>query len=478
MSDIVNVSPLGANVATFLATPSSANLAAALTDETGTAGAAVFSASPALTGSPTAPTQTATDNSTKIATTSFVTTAVNNAIAGVNPAVAVQAATAAILQDTPTYNNGVGGIGAFITSGATNTTLIVDGYTPSVGDRLLIKTQGSAFQNGVYTMTTLGALAVAWVITRALDYDQPSDMNNTGAIPVVNGTVNAQTSWVQTSTVTTVGTDAVTFTQFSLNPTTLVVGPASATDGVPALFSGTSGKLIKNSTPTGTGNPVMATSPTLTTPTFTAPTLGTPASGTGTNLTGIPIATGISGLGANVAAWAAAPSTSNLNAALTGGQVPIVLGSSGIAAPASPSSSTSEVNLVNVTVPAGLMGLNGQVEVYVLYKKVGTAGAATVNGRFSASSGDISTGFQFYSSANPATVVSATFKKTIANTNSASTQIAGNLVASDGGNGVAAVITGAINTANTSFICLNALVANASDTIQIVFYRVVFYPGV
>ena len=47
-----------------------------------------------------------------------------------------------------------------------------------------------------------------------------------------------------------------------------VVGPASATADVPALFSGTTGKLIKNSTPTGTGNPVLQTSPTLTTPTL------------------------------------------------------------------------------------------------------------------------------------------------------------------------------------------------------------------
>ena len=43
------VSGLGTNVATFLATPSSANLAAAVTDETGS-GALVFAAAPTLTG--------------------------------------------------------------------------------------------------------------------------------------------------------------------------------------------------------------------------------------------------------------------------------------------------------------------------------------------------------------------------------------------------------------------------------------------
>lgn len=44
---VVLTSALGTNVATFLATPSSANLAAALTDETGS-GAAVFATSPTL----------------------------------------------------------------------------------------------------------------------------------------------------------------------------------------------------------------------------------------------------------------------------------------------------------------------------------------------------------------------------------------------------------------------------------------------
>jgi hypothetical protein len=48
----------------------SAGLLGALSDETGT-GFAVFSISPALTGSPTAPTQTALDSSTKIATTAY-----------------------------------------------------------------------------------------------------------------------------------------------------------------------------------------------------------------------------------------------------------------------------------------------------------------------------------------------------------------------------------------------------------------------
>ena len=66
------------------------------------------------------------------------------------------------------------------------------------------------------------------------------------------------------------------------------------------------------STSTGTGNTVLSTSPTLVTP-----VLGTPASGTLTNATGLPVATGISGLGTGIATFLATPSSANLAAALT-----------------------------------------------------------------------------------------------------------------------------------------------------------------
>ena len=63
---------------------------------------------------------------------------------------------------------------------------------------------------------------------------------------------------------------------------------------------------------TGTGSVVFATSPTLVTP-----ILGTPTSGTLTNATGLPIDTGVSGLGTGVATFLATPSSANLASALT-----------------------------------------------------------------------------------------------------------------------------------------------------------------
>jgi hypothetical protein len=56
----------------------------------------------------------------------------------------------------------------------------------------------------------------------------------------------------------------------------------------------------------------------LTNATLTTPIIGTPQSGTLTNCTGLPVSTGISGLGTGVAAFLATPSSANLATAVTG----------------------------------------------------------------------------------------------------------------------------------------------------------------
>jgi len=97
------------------------------------------------------------------------------------------------------------------------------------------------------------------------------------------------------------------------------------------------------------------TNKTLTSPTLTTPALGTPASGTLTNVTGLPISTGVSGLGTGVATFLATPSSANLASALTDES-----GSSTVAFTTSPTfvtptigaATATSVNKVTVTAPA------------------------------------------------------------------------------------------------------------------------------
>jgi len=70
---------------------------------------------------------------------------------------------------------------------------------------------------------------------------------------------------------------------------------------------------------TGSGALVFANTPTLNSPSLVTPALGTPASGTLTNCTGLPIATGVSGLGANVDAFLISPSSASLETAIADG---------------------------------------------------------------------------------------------------------------------------------------------------------------
>jgi hypothetical protein len=92
-----------------------------------------------------------------------------------------------------------------------------------------------------------------------------------------------------------------------------LTGAITSVNTTTSLGSFTSANLAAALTDeTGSGANVFATSPTLVTP-----LLGTPTSGTLTNCTGLPVSTGISGLGANVATFLATPSSANLISAVT-----------------------------------------------------------------------------------------------------------------------------------------------------------------
>jgi hypothetical protein len=86
----------------------------------------------------------------------------------------------------------------------------------------------------------------------------------------------------------------------------------TTTTGVLSVITDSAGLAGVISDKTGSSALVFANTPTLVTP-----LLGTPTSGVLTNCTGLPISTGVSGLGSGVATFLATPSSANLAAAVT-----------------------------------------------------------------------------------------------------------------------------------------------------------------
>ena len=114
-----------------------------------------------------------------------------------------------------TYSNGTAGVGATLTA-SSNGALSVDGATPSVADRILVKDQSTAFQNGIYVVTTVGDGSTAFVLTRATPEDQPAELTGGAFVFVEDGSANGDNGYVFTHTGSpTFGTTALDVAQFS-----------------------------------------------------------------------------------------------------------------------------------------------------------------------------------------------------------------------------------------------------------------------
>ena len=109
---------------------------------------------------------------------------------------------------TITYNNGTAGVGATLTTSSGNFDTI-DGISISTADRVLVKNEATTANNGIYVKTS------STVLTRADDFNTPAEMAGGDFVFIQQGSTLNDTGFVMTDAVTTVGTDPVTFVQFS-----------------------------------------------------------------------------------------------------------------------------------------------------------------------------------------------------------------------------------------------------------------------
>ncbi|MBA4851356.1 head decoration protein [Emticicia sp. BO119] len=85
----------------------------------------------------------------------------------------------------------------------------IDGVSVVAGDRVLVKNQTTATQNGIYLCAT-----GAW--TRAIDADSAGELKAGSFVFVTEGTVNADSGWIlSTDGAITIGSTAINWTQFS-----------------------------------------------------------------------------------------------------------------------------------------------------------------------------------------------------------------------------------------------------------------------
>lgn len=189
--------------------------------------------------------------------------------------------------------------------------------TLATGDRVLVKNQSTASENGIYVVQASGAAV------RATDFDGTGEVSGGAFTFVEEGTVNADSGWVVTSNgALTVGTSAINWAQFS-GAGQITAGAGLTKTGNTIDVGGTTDRITVNAdsidiASTYVGQNTITTLGTITTGTWNGTDVAVTAGGTGasdaatarTNL-GLAIGTDVQAYDAELAALAGLSSAAN-----------------------------------------------------------------------------------------------------------------------------------------------------------------------
>jgi cytoskeletal protein CcmA (bactofilin family) len=178
--------------------------------------------------------------------------------------------------EVTTLTNGTGlsqtarantGVGATLTNAGANAAITIDSIALSATNRVLVIGQTNQFENGVYTVTTVGDGSTAWVLTRATDADtygttSTSELGYGDYFFVQNGGTYAGSSYVLTSPPGEIlfGLSNIVFTQFAAGSS------YTAGNGINITGTTISANVDNDTTAIVTGNIVVKAGANLTTP--------------------------------------------------------------------------------------------------------------------------------------------------------------------------------------------------------------------
>lgn len=140
---------------------------------------------------------------------------VQGLVLGLSWKTVVRSATTAALAAN-TYANGASGVGATLTGNANGALAAQDGVTLGVNDRLLVKNEATAANNGIYVVTQVGSGGTPYILTRATDSNTAALLTSEAVQVGAEASTQAGYGFRMASTSITVGTTALNYTNWSV----------------------------------------------------------------------------------------------------------------------------------------------------------------------------------------------------------------------------------------------------------------------